>query len=443
MLLSGCITNWYNTTFGNSEKYKLSNQHIAKGDSLKRAGNLRDAVEQYKIALTFDPDNDKTLKKKLNLENKLKRKADLHYQVGLKHLQKNRPLLARKNFLAALQNWPKHEKAREKITSGKQFAWNTKYITHTIRSGESISKLAMIYYNDYKKYTFISAYNNINDITKIYAGQKIKIPEIKKFNIKILQSRQVTYHAKIKNQVLSETDKTESIEAITISEEEEALTEEKELLQAQKDQKLDETDDAEDNKIFESDREILEEITAIDKTDREKNSIPLEDIQTSIQKSDEKKEVKNQTSQLLDSGITFFEQRKYNQAITSLEKALNFDSENEKIRDYLFKSYFQNGLAMFNKKEYLKARDNFKSAIQYNQECDKCHDYIEKSVDTYKNVHYNMGTHFFGKEKLEQAIEEWELVKEIDPEYKDIKTNLKKAKSLYQRLEDIKKSSGS
>jgi hypothetical protein len=41
---------------------------------------------------------------------------------------------------------------------------------------------------------------------------------------------------------------------------------------------------------------------------------------------------------------------------------------------------------------------------------------------------------------LEKAIQEWELVSEIDPEYKDVDDNLKKSRKLLERLEKIKKS---
>ncbi len=46
--------------------------------------------------------------------------------------------------------------------------------------------------------------------------------------------------------------------------------------------------------------------------------------------------------------------------------------------------------------------------------------------------------HYFGKEQLKEAIDEWKLVKKIDPDYKDLAPNLKKAELLYERLESIK-----
>ncbi len=64
----------------------------------------------------------------------------------------------------------------------------------------------------------------------------------------------------------------------------------------------------------------------------------------------------------------------------------------------------------------------------YNDDaCSQCRTYIKTCEDTYKEKHYNLGIHYFGKEQLEQAIKEWELVEKIDPGYKDVQSNLKKS----------------
>jgi hypothetical protein len=47
---------------------------------------------------------------------------------------------------------------------------------------------------------------------------------------------------------------------------------------------------------------------------------------------------------------------------------------------------------------------------------------------------------YFGNQKLAEAIHEWELVSELDPNYKDVNRNLTKAKALLERLENIKRS---
>ena len=61
-------------------------------------------------------------------------------------------------------------------------------------------------------------------------------------------------------------------------------------------------------------------------------------------------------------------------------------------------------------------------------------------VTSYKEIHYEKGLAYFGDQKLAEAIQEWESVSAIDPNYKDVNKNLTKAKTLYERLESIKRS---
>jgi tetratricopeptide (TPR) repeat protein len=97
-------------------------------------------------------------------------------------------------------------------------------------------------------------------------------------------------------------------------------------------------------------------------------------------------------------------------------------------------------LILFGKEDYLAARDEFKTALGYNKNCNQCEKNIQKSEDTYKGVHYEKGLAYFGDQKLAEAIQEWESVSALDPNYKDVNKNLTKAKTLYERLESIKRS---
>ena len=43
-------------------------------------------------------------------------------------------------------------------------------------------------------------------------------------------------------------------------------------------------------------------------------------------------------------------------------------------------------------------------------------------------------------EKLAEAINEWELIYKVDPDYRDVEKNIEKARNLMERLDEIKKS---
>ena len=89
---------------------------------------------------------------------------------------------------------------------------------------------------------------------------------------------------------------------------------------------------------------------------------------------------------------------------------------------------------------YQEAKKEFEISLQYNENCPTCQEYIKKSEETYMEIHYKRGVAHFGKEQLVEAIMEWELVRAIDSNYKEVANNIKKAKILLKRLEEIKKS---
>jgi len=140
-----------------------------------------------------------------------------------------------------------------------------------------------------------------------------------------------------------------------------------------------------------------------------------------------------------DQALALYTGKKYEQAIPLFEAAQKENPLDKDLNTHLFESYFQLGLAQFNAEKYLPAKKSFQSAFSQDSSCEKCPDYIKKCEDTYKEKHYNLGIHYFGKEQLKEAIEEWERVKAIDPGYKELGPNLKKAELLYERLESIKK----
>lgn len=68
---------------------------------------------------------------------------------------------------AALWNIPAHSLSNDKSQT---------YQIHTIKAGDSLSKISYEYYGDYNKITMIAKSNNIKDINRLKIGQKIKIP---------------------------------------------------------------------------------------------------------------------------------------------------------------------------------------------------------------------------------------------------------------------------
>ena len=157
---------------------KLIHAYMQKGLEYEQQNNLVQASKQYEQVLRIDPEHSVAKEKYSQLNIKLHFSAERHYQAGLKYHKKGKYLLARQEFLRTLRLWPDHPNAGKMLRAERQSVKAKKFIVHTIKPGESISKLAMIYYGDYYKFPIIAEFNKLSDATCVRVGQKIKVPEI-------------------------------------------------------------------------------------------------------------------------------------------------------------------------------------------------------------------------------------------------------------------------
>ena len=150
---------------------------LQKGKEYEAKGDLVKALKHYKVAMTIDPSDQTALEGRNRVEEGLHSLAEEHYRVGLKLDKEGKYGLARQQFLIALRLWPDYKEAVNMLASKKRIQVE-RYIVHTIKSGESLSKVAKKYYGDYHKFSIIAKYNDIIDATRIRVGQKIKVPVI-------------------------------------------------------------------------------------------------------------------------------------------------------------------------------------------------------------------------------------------------------------------------
>jgi tetratricopeptide (TPR) repeat protein len=143
---------------------------------------------------------------------------------------------------------------------------------------------------------------------------------------------------------------------------------------------------------------------------------------------------------LKKKGQTLFKNNQFDKAIAALDRAATLNPKDSATKDLLFKAYFQKAMMLYNKQQYLPASGAFQKAAAVKPDCGECRQYIEDSKMAYKEFYYNQGIGYFGQEQLKKAITAWKKVVAVDPNYKDVQQNLKKATLLNDRLERIKKS---
>lgn len=429
-LLSSCVSQ--QTT--KPEEPTLVEQYITNGEAYEDQGQLQSALEQYELALTVDAENLSALDHKKKVEAVLYESARQHYEKGLILDEQGRYDAARRQYLSALQNWPEFTQAKEKLSPGGVSLGSEDYVLHTLLEGQSVSKLSLIYYGDLKFYPIIGKFNNMADVTRVRAGEQLKIPVLNGLTVEDLQKRHDAY---MKERLDMREQQTGPLQPDVVApvEPNEPVAPAEAMAPPQESESPDVPDNPpqtyEQPEVVESSEpEVIEP----SEKPEEPDAVPAE-------KSEPEPVAPVEPPNDYDQAVALFQQKKYGQAIPLFKKAQSKTPDNDQIAANLFESYFQQGLIQFKKEQYLEARQSFSSAMQYNDDaCNQCRNYIKTCEDTYKEKHYNLGIHYFGKEQLEQAITEWEQVEKIDPGYKDVQSNLKKARTLYERLESIKQS---
>lgn len=547
---------------------RLSDQYLIKAQEYETEGKLVEALEQYKLALTVEPQNTMALEKTSQIRSRLEGLAEQHYQTGLTFQKRGEYALAQQEFLTALRYNPEHAGAANTLKEHELEGKRVKgYLVHTIQPDESISMLAQRYYGDYRKFHIIAEYNGLEDATKVTVGQEIKIPvvqdlpfyahpeDIKKPSEDVsepalvealpvkghivhtvqpdesLSKLATRYYGDYKkytiiaryNQLDENTGlkvgqqiKIPKIEGIPIvappaeelpkQPEAPAPTVEEVMKQpeapaptveevvkqteapAPEVQKPREEPPAEPSPapgdqvanyrelgielfneknyaeaiiefkkilgLYSNDQMAVEYLSRshleLGKLSFEKEEYgdAVTQFETALKYDSKCRDchayindcLEKQRNKSRSRAMALFEKKQYGEAISEFNKVLQQYPNDTVALEYVSAAHFQQGLMLFGQEDYLSARDEFKNSLQYNEKCEKCSEYIRKCEDTYKETHYNRGLTYFRKERLEDAVREWELVYNLDSEYKDVSGNLKKAKTLLERLESIKRS---
>jgi nucleoid-associated protein YgaU len=436
----------------------LAEQYTTKAQEYEAKGDLVAALEHYKLVLTVEPENQLAKAKSEEIEQQTLKLAEEHYQTGLGFHRKGEYGKARKEFLTALRYNPEHPEAKDMLTRvSKGIEEVQGYIQHTIQPNETLATLAGRYYGDHRKFHLIAQYNELEDATKIRVGQEIKIPVIEGIPVMADPAAIRTDTGEALESMPGEIIAVKSYVTHTVQPGE-SLAELAKMYYGdhKKFGLIAKFNDLEDPTGVRVGQEIkipeVEGVPFLEKGKvKETKEAKIDEGLTVIKeipKKEEKKEglikeqitIEDQVANYRELGVELFKNKEYAGAIAEFRKVLNVHPEDSVTREYLAKSHFQQGLVLFAKEDYLAARDEFKATLRYDRDCDKCEKNIQECEERYKDVHYDKGLSYFGDEKLADAIREWELVYALDTQYKDVDKNLKKARTLLERLESIRRS---
>jgi tetratricopeptide (TPR) repeat protein len=315
--------------------------------------------------------------RKQGLEDTLRTEAEKHYQRGLEFNAQGKYSKARHEFLVALRLWPDYPEVVELLKPFTPLPAG-RYIVHKVEEGEFLTAIAEKYYEDQSKFELIARYNELEDATKVYTGMNLKIPETERVSFSELAQKQYGE--------ISRTDE------VTVQ-------------------------DPQGGKTDGGD-EYVSYLSAESPSISAEQYDPVEIYQ--------------------EQGVSLLEEGQYLAALHEFRKVLNTDPTREKVREYMAWAHYRQGEVLFNQADYLGARDHFQEALSYDEEWVVCKEYIKRAEDAYKEVHYLKGIEHFEEERLKEAIEEWRLVSTIDPDYKQVKSNLLRARKLWEKIQELK-----
>jgi tetratricopeptide (TPR) repeat protein len=279
--------------------------------------------------------------------------------------------MARHEFLTALRLRPDFPEVVA-LLKPLQPKPHTRYVVHRVEEGEFLTTIAQKYYNDQSKFGIIARFNDLEDATKLYAGMKLKIPEIEG----------VSFSPAVRAQTAISTSDNKAGEkigagVIVPAAEDSAITREQEM-------------DYDQVAIYQ------------------------------------------------EQGVSLLEEGQYLAALHEFQKVLNTDPSRKKVREYMAWAHYRQGEVLFNHAEYLGARTHFEKALSFDADWTACKEYVKRSEDAYKEVHYLKGIQHFEEEKLREAIEEWQVVNDMDPNYKQVQNYLLRAQKLLEKVKELK-----
>lgn len=342
----------------------------------ERKGEWVEVLREYRIALALSPQNREALEGRRRTKDMLNSLAEEQFIMGRKLQEEGKFSEARRRFLTALRLQPDHAEALETLTSRKRLSLQEDYVVHRLQPGESLSKLAMMYYGDPAQFPVIAGFNQIPNAHLVQVGQEIKVP--------LPAGRAPETPGKKKP---------------------EAKEEEAEIPIGYWDWSSIESEQAE--------RRMPAETAKVEEVD--------------------------QIAIYRELGIELFRDGRYEEAFFEFKKVLSVYPDDQGASDYAYKTSFELGLSMFKRKDYLAARDYFAASVSYRSDCRQSQALLEESEELYKEMHYKKGIEHYGKEQLGEAIRAWEMVQLLDPNYKRVDYYIGKAKEIQGKLEELRR----
>jgi len=153
---------------------RLAAGHRQRAEALEAAGRLRQAREEWRIALTIEPLDAGARAREAELAARIATAARARVAEGREALARGALLEARRHFLAALALDPGQPAALAALADVQE----VRVVVHTVRAGETLAGVAERYYRDPTRAAVIRETNRLRSAVRLPVGIKLRIPEL-------------------------------------------------------------------------------------------------------------------------------------------------------------------------------------------------------------------------------------------------------------------------
>ncbi len=149
----------------------------------------------------------------------------------------------------------------------------------------------------------------------------------------------------------------------------------------------------------------------------------------------EVKEGGSETKQMLAKAQVFFNAKNYRESISLSEEVLEDDPSNREAKELANASYYQTAKLLSQEKKLEQALEALNHVDGGYKDVKTVMAGLKKQL---ADSHYLRGVRFFTNEEIEKAIKEWESTLSLDPQHAKAKRDLENARTLLQKLKEIK-----
>jgi tetratricopeptide (TPR) repeat protein len=324
---------------------------------------------------------------------------------------------------------------------------------HVVRSGETLSEIAMTYYGTYKKFGTLEALksaNNIRDAQEIRVGQRLRIPSVRVDGRWMPRGSRPAAPRPAATATRPEPapatvappsngDHARGLEALREEDYDRAVS------ALDRARRADPNDsqvrrDLATARYQQAVRNYAADDLVAARAEFERVLVLRPDCQECRAYLGE---IDERAEELLETGRKRYEAGRFEQAASTLERAVRLSPGRQPALEYRFRAYFELALERFVRfqdsgrtSDRTAAEAARTSARRAGRNCGPCQDYAE----SVKKRLYNDGIRRFteqGSEQMEKAIRVWEQVRFVDPNYRDVAENIQQAEGLLKKLREI------